>query len=164
MYSPKLKIINLTENKIFPSKTVDRNVVTNFLGGRGITTYLAYDSIPADASPRGEDNNIIFGTGGLTGTHFPSSGTAVATFKSPHTNTLCTAVTTGSFGAFLRHSDFDFMQISGRAKSPQILVVDEFSDITFEKAEKLWKTSIQQTDKLLRNKYGETSCIACVGE
>ncbi|MHA2172122.1 MAG: aldehyde ferredoxin oxidoreductase N-terminal domain-containing protein [Candidatus Kariarchaeaceae archaeon] len=164
MYSPKIKIINLTKNKILPSKSVDEKVVTNFLGGRGITTYLGYESIPVDASPRGEDNSIIFGTGVLTGTHFPSSGTAVATFKSPHTNTLCTAVTTGSFGAFLKHSGFDFLQISGRAKSPQILIVDEFSDITFEKAEKLWKASIQQTDKLLRHKYGETSCIACVGE
>jgi aldehyde:ferredoxin oxidoreductase len=164
MYSPKLKIINLTENKIFPSKTISKEVVTNFLGGRGITTYLAYDSIPVDTSPRGEDNNIIFGTGGLTGTNFPSSGTAVATFKSPHTNTLCTASTTGSFGAFLRNSGFDFLQISGRAKSPQILIVDEFSDITFVKAEKNWKTSIQQTDKVLRQKYGEFSCIACIGE
>ncbi|MHA1541586.1 MAG: aldehyde ferredoxin oxidoreductase C-terminal domain-containing protein, partial [Candidatus Hodarchaeales archaeon] len=81
-----------------------------------------------------------------------------------HTNTLCTAVTTGNFGAFLRHSGFDFLQISGKLKSPQFLIVDEFSDITFEKAEKLWKTSIQQTDKKLRSKYGETSCIACVGE
>ncbi len=164
MYSPKLKIINLTENKIFPSKTIKKEVVTNFLGGRGITTYLGYESIPVDTSPRGEDNNIIFGTGGLTGSNFPSSGTAVATFKSPHTNTLCTAVTTGSFGAFLRYSGFDFLQISGRAKSPQILVIDEFSDITFEKADKYWKTSIQQTDKVLRHKYGESSCIACVGE
>ncbi len=164
MYSPKVKIVNLTENKIFPSKKVENKVVRHFLGGRGITTYLGYESIPVDTSPRGEDNNIIFGTGGLTGTNFPSSGTAVATFKSPHTNTLCTATTTGSFGAYLRHTGFDFLQISGRAKTPQTLVVDEFSDITFEKAEKYWKTSIQQTDKLLRHKYGESSCIACVGE
>ncbi|MCK4849664.1 MAG: aldehyde ferredoxin oxidoreductase, partial [Candidatus Heimdallarchaeota archaeon] len=83
MYSPKVKIVNLTENKIFPSKKVENKVVRHFLGGRGITTYLGYESIPVDTSPRGEDNNIIFGTGGITGTNFPSSGTAVATFKSP---------------------------------------------------------------------------------
>lgn len=164
MYSPQVKKINLTENKVFLSKRVKEKVVKYFLGGRGITTYLGYESIPVDTSPRGEENNIVFGTGDLTGTKFPSSGTAVATFKSPHTNTLCTAVATGSFGAFLKHSGFDFLQISGRAKSPQILVVDEFSDITFEKADKYWKASIQQTDKILRQKYGENSCIACVGE
>ncbi|MHA2167279.1 MAG: aldehyde ferredoxin oxidoreductase N-terminal domain-containing protein [Candidatus Hodarchaeales archaeon] len=164
MYSPKVKLVNLSEDKIFPPKTIEKRIVTNFLGGRGITTYLGYESIPVDTSPRGEDNNIIFGTGGLTGTNFPSSGTAVATFKSPHTNTLCTSTTTGSFGAYLRNSGFDFLQISGKAKSPQILIIDEFSDITFEKADKLWKTSIQKTDKELRNKYGDTSCIACVGE
>ena len=164
MYSPKVKLVNLSEDKIFPPKTVEKSIVTNFLGGRGITTYLGYESIPVDTSPRGEDNNIIFGTGGLTGTKFPSSGTTIATFKSPHTNTLCTSTTTGSFGAFLRNSGFEFLQISGKAKSPQILIIDEFSDISFEKADKLWKTSIQQTDKDLRNKYGDKSCIACVGE
>jgi len=139
MYSPKVKIVNLSENKIFPSKTIKKKIVSNFLGGRGIT-------------------------GGLTGTNFHSSGTAVATFKSPHTNTLCTATATGSFGAFLRASGFDFLQISGRAKSPQTIIVDEFSDIAFEKADKFWKASIHQTDKVLRQKYGESSCIACIGE
>ena len=164
MYSPKIKLVNLSEDKIAQPKPIDKRIVMNFLGGRGIATYLGYESIPADTSPRGEDNVVIFGTGGLTGTDFPSSGTAVATFKSPHTNTLCTSTVTGNFGAFLRNSGFDFLQISGKAKSPKILVIDEFSDISFEKADDIWRTSIGKTDKELRKKYGGTSCIACIGE
>ncbi|MHA2094165.1 MAG: aldehyde ferredoxin oxidoreductase C-terminal domain-containing protein, partial [Candidatus Hodarchaeales archaeon] len=120
--------------------------------------------IPVDTSPWGIDNRIIFGTGVLTGTTFPSSGTAIATFKSPCTNTLCTATSTGSFGAYLKHTGYDFLQIKGQAKSPQCLVIDEFADITLENASKYWVESIEETDILLRQKYGKKASIACIGK
>ncbi len=164
MYSPTLVSLDLTENKVIPKKSIDPRVVEAFLGGRGIAVYLGYESIPVDTSPRGPDNNIIFGTGALTGSIIPSSGTAIATFKSPHTNTLCTATSTGHFGAYLKHTGYDFLQIKGKAKSPQYIVIDEFADITFENASEFWLESVEKSDTILRQKYGQKSCIAVIGK
>ena len=164
MYSPTLVTLDLTKNKVIPKKTIDPKVVEAFLGGRGIAVYLSYESIPVDTSPRGHDNSIIFGTGGLTGTTFPSSGTAIATFKSPHSNTLCTATSTGYFGAYLKHTGYDFFQIKGQAKSPHYIVIDEFADITLENASNFWLDSVEDTDTWLRKKYGQKASIACIGK
>lgn len=163
MWKPQLQKIDLTEEKVLPKQAIEPRVVENFLGGRGITVYLGYDSIPTDASPRGPDNAVIFGTGILTGTLFPSAGMAVATFKSPHTNTLCTSVATGRFGASLKQTGFDFLQISGCAKSPKYILIDEFADVTLEDAEEIWKKSVSEVDDQLRKKHGKNACIATLG-
>ena len=164
MYSPQLVTIDLTEDKVIPKRKIESQVVEKFLGGRGIGVYLGYDTIPVDTSPLGLENNIIFGTGGLTGSDTPSSGMASATFKSPQTSTLCTAIVTGNFGAYLRSSISDFLLVQGKAKSPKFILIDEFSDITLENAEDIWLKSIHKTDEILREKYGEESCITCIGE
>ncbi|MFX0208054.1 MAG: aldehyde ferredoxin oxidoreductase C-terminal domain-containing protein [Candidatus Hodarchaeota archaeon] len=163
MWSPKLVKYDLTEDKLLPRKTIDTRVIKNFLGGRGITVYLGYQTIPTDASPRGPDNSVIFGTGILTATNFPSSGMAVATFKSPQTNTLFTSVATGQFGASLKHIGLDFFQILGSAKNPRYILIDEFSDITLEIADPIWKSKAIEADEWLRNKHGKDSSIAVLG-
>ena len=163
MWSPKLVKYDLTEDKLLPKKTIDARVIENFLGGRGITVYLGYHAIPTDASPRGPDNSVIFGTGVLTATNFPSSGMAVATFKSPQTNTLFTSIATGRFGASLKHIGLDFFQISGCAKTPKYILIDEFSDITLENADPIWKNNAVEADEWLRTKHGKESSIAVVG-
>ncbi len=164
MYSPTLVTLDLTENKVIPKKSIDPKIVDTFLGGRGITVYLGYESIPVDTSPLSPENKIILGTGPLTGSVFPSSGTTIATFKSPHTNTLCTVTVTGHFGAYLKHAGYDFLQIRGQAKSPQYIVIDEFADISLEDASSFWSDSIEKTDEILRQKYGQKSSIACIGK
>lgn len=163
MYSPNLVTIDLAEEKISPKTSIDEKIVRNFLGGRGITVYLGYDSIPVDTSSRGPENNIIFGTGPLTGTRLPSSGSSVATFKSPHTNTLYTSVCTGHFGAFLKNTGIDYLKITEKAKTPSYIIIDEFNDVLIKNAESFWNKSIEKTDSHLRERYGEQSSIACIG-
>ena len=163
MWKPQLQKIDLTEEKILTKQTIESRVVENFLGGRGISVYLGYHSIPTDASPRGPDNAVIFGTGILTGTLFPSAGMAVATFKSPHTNTLCTSVATGQFGASLTQVGIDFLQISGCAKGPKYILIDEFADVTLEDAEEIWRKPVSEVDEQLRKKHGKTASIATLG-
>jgi aldehyde:ferredoxin oxidoreductase len=163
MWKPELLKLDLTEEKLFPKIGIEERIVTNFLGGRGIAVFLGYQSIPTDASPRSSENSIIFGTGPLTGTNFPSSGNTVATFKSPHSNTLCTSVATGKFGASLKNLKIDFLQITGCAKKPYYILIDEFADVTLEQAGSFWKKNALETDAILRKKHGKDSSIATIG-
>ena len=164
MYSPNLVTIDLSEEKVSPKKPIEEKIVRNFLGGRGITVYFGYENIPVDTSPRGPENNIIFGTGPFTGTRLPSSGTSVATFKSPHTNTLYTSVCTGHFGAFLKETEIDYFIITEKAKTPSYILIDEFNDVLLKSAENFWNESIEKADSILRERYGKKSSIACIGE
>ncbi|MFX1282003.1 MAG: aldehyde ferredoxin oxidoreductase N-terminal domain-containing protein [Promethearchaeota archaeon] len=163
IWDPQLIKIDLTEEKVSSKEPIETRVIENFLGGRGITVYLGYHAIPTDASPRGPENAVILGTGVFTGSLFPSSGMVVATFKSPQTNTLFTSVATGKFGASLKQVGIDFLQISGCAKTPKYVLIDEFSDVTLENAEKIWKKTISETDTWLRAKYGNDASIATIG-
>ncbi len=164
MWKPKVSKINLSENKIYPKEEIPPNVVEAFLGGRGITVYLAYQTIPHDISPRAPENNIIFGTGFLTGTIFPSAGTVVATFKSPHSNTLCTSVATGKFGAYMSNLNLDFLQITGCAKAPQYILIDEFADFGFFDASEFWDFDTSSTEAFLREKHGNNISIISIGK
>ncbi len=86
----------------------------------------------------------------------------VATFKSPHTNTLFTSISTGHFGASLKHAGFDFFQITGRAKEPRYILIDEFNDVTLEDAKSIWKKSVPESDNWLRQKHGKNASIATI--
>jgi len=164
MWKPNLLKYDLSEKKISIQKTIEPKIVENFLGGRGITVYLAYHSIPVDASPRGTENEIILGTGILTGTNYPSTGMIVCTFKSPQTNTLFTSISTGKFGAYLKHSGIDFLQISGSLNEPHYILIDEFHDILLQDATEIWKKNVPETDEFLRNKHGKDISIATIGQ
>ncbi len=163
MWKPGLLKLDLTEEKVFPKKEIEERIVKNFLGGRGITVFLGYESIPTDTSPRSSENSIIFGSGLLTGTNFPSSGSILATFKSPHSNTLCTSVATGKFGASLKNLGIEFLQITGCAKKPYYILIDEFADVSLEDASSFWKENALETDTILRTKHGKDSSIAAIG-
>ncbi|MFX1515714.1 MAG: aldehyde ferredoxin oxidoreductase C-terminal domain-containing protein, partial [Promethearchaeota archaeon] len=78
-------------------------------------------------------------------------------------NTLFTSIATGQFGARLKAVDLDFFQISGCAKTPKYILIDEFSDITLENAEPIWKNNVLEADKWLRGKHGANSSIAVIG-
>ncbi|MHA1226140.1 MAG: aldehyde ferredoxin oxidoreductase C-terminal domain-containing protein, partial [Candidatus Hodarchaeales archaeon] len=84
-------------------------------------------------------------------------------FKSPQTNTLFTSVALGKLGAYLKNAKIDFLEITGKCKRPSYLVIDEFYDISLKNAEEIWDKSIEDSDKWLRKKYGEESCIASIG-
>ncbi|MFW9855583.1 MAG: aldehyde ferredoxin oxidoreductase N-terminal domain-containing protein [Candidatus Thorarchaeota archaeon] len=164
MWRPLLQSINLTEEKIPPRVPIDKKIVENFLGGRGIGVFLAYHAIPTNASARGIENTVIIGTGPLTGSLFPSGGNVTATFKSPHTNTLFTSVCTGKLGGALENRQLNFLQIDGVAKTPVYLEIDEFADISFRDAQPIWKKDVMESDDWLRNRYGNTACILTIGQ
>ncbi|MFW9778574.1 MAG: aldehyde ferredoxin oxidoreductase N-terminal domain-containing protein [Candidatus Heimdallarchaeota archaeon] len=164
MWRPQLQTINLSEEKIPPKVPIDKKIIENFLGGRGIGVFLAYHAIPANTSARGIDNTIIIGTGPLTGSIFPSGGNVTATFKSPHTNTLFTSTCTGKLGGALENQKLNFLQIDGAAKTPIYLEIDEFADINFRDARSIWKKDIIESDDWLRNRYGDAACILTIGQ
>jgi len=55
------------------------------LGGRGLTSRIVYDEVPADCHPLGPNNKIVIAPGIVAGTNAPSSGRISVGGKSPLT-------------------------------------------------------------------------------
>ncbi|MGA1842754.1 MAG: aldehyde ferredoxin oxidoreductase family protein [bacterium] len=56
------------------------------LGGRGLTSTIVYDEVPAACHPLGPDNKLVFAPGLVTGTNAPTASRISIGAKSPLTN------------------------------------------------------------------------------
>ena len=58
------------------------------LGGRGLTSTIVHDEVPADCHPLGPNNKLVFAPGLVTGTPSPTSARISVGAKSPLTGTI----------------------------------------------------------------------------
>jgi aldehyde:ferredoxin oxidoreductase len=78
--------IDLTDRTT--SETDVTDVLSSFIGGRGVGTKLAHDRIPFDADPLGEENRLFFTTGPMQHSQMSFTGRMNATAVSPLTDGL----------------------------------------------------------------------------
>ncbi|UCH22827.1 MAG: aldehyde ferredoxin oxidoreductase, partial [Deltaproteobacteria bacterium] len=118
----KIACIDLYSEQI-DIKSIPRAWRHKFLGGRGLNAYLLYKHLPLGCDPLGADNVVIIGSGLLGGTlTAPIDCTDVVT-KSPLTQLLGRARSSGFFASEMRWAGFDHLVIKGRARRPVYLFV-----------------------------------------
>ncbi len=152
--------INLT-TKSFNIEDLDIGAVYNFIGGRGLNSYILYKELDPRIDPFSPENKVILSVGPLTATEFPGAGRAAFTSKSPLTGTIFTSLIGGIFGARVKSTGFDAIIFEGSSSAPLYLVVDE-NGVRFEDAFSLWGETTSRTEAKLKEKYPGTS-IACIG-
>ncbi|MBC2715162.1 MAG: aldehyde ferredoxin oxidoreductase family protein [Desulfobacteraceae bacterium] len=160
-YMGKILRVDLSESSI-SEETLSEDMCKMFLGGSGMATKYLFDEVPKGADPLGTDNELIFMTGPLTGTIAPSSGRFSVVAKSPLTGLWGHANSGGFWGPKLKRSGFDGIIIRGISAKPKYLVVDNGS-AELRDAEGIWGESVFETTKLLRQKFGKNSNVACIG-
>lgn len=72
--------------------------------------------IPKETDPLGEDNVLLFLTGPLTGTTFPTSGRFTIVTKSPHTNMYVDSHVGGHFAPAMRKAGFEVLAIKAKLR------------------------------------------------
>ena len=105
-YMGKILRVDLSSGKI-STEELDSQMVHEYIGGGGFATKIVYDEVPAGTDPLGGDNRVVFMTGPVTGTRFPTSGRFVVAAKSPLTNMLTTAASSGFWGVELKKTGYD---------------------------------------------------------
>ena len=139
------------------------SIYGNYLGGRGLGTYLYTQyARPWDIPPLSAGNPLIIATGPLTGTSAPTSGRATMTARSPLTDTIFTSNTGGLFGAKLKFTGYDAVIILGRSAEPIYIFIDEV-EIKIETAAFLWGENTVKTTQKLKEKHTKTSSILSIG-
>ena len=152
--------INLSKGKIIIEES-PVEIIQKYLGSRGYAAKILYDKVGVDVDPLSPENYLIFSTGPFTGSPWPTSARYTVTAKSPLTGAYGYANSSGFFGPELRRAGFDALVITGKSKSPAVLVVDD-TDLSFVDGSDLWGKDTEETENILRERY-EGSKVASIG-
>jgi aldehyde:ferredoxin oxidoreductase len=153
--------VNLT-NKNVRIEDLPTEFQQKYIGGSGLAAKIIYDEMPKDVEPFNPDALLIFSTGPLTGTPVPSSGRISVCAKSP-LGIWGESHAGGLFGQYLKKAGFDSIVISGMAKTPTYLWVNDGA-VTFMKAEKMWGRDVYETYETIKKEIKENNVkIAAIG-
>jgi len=154
-------LINLTDGTVERFET-PLDLLKKFLGGRGLNMYYLYKYLPPRCDPLSPDNVLIIGNGLLTGLLVPNSGRHSVTCKSPESGIIGDANIGGFFGPELRFAGFERLIITGRARSPVYLYIED-GRIEIRDAAPYWGLTCTQTEKRLKYDLGSDVEIECIG-
>lgn len=107
-YTGKYLRVDLTTGKI-NDVPLPEEMAIGYLGGNGFGTKVLWDEVGPDVDPLAPENRLIFATGPLTGTAFPTAGRLEVIAKSPLTGIYGDANSGGHFTPELKHSGYDMI-------------------------------------------------------
>jgi len=157
----KLLDINLNNDKVRVI-SVELDIVKNFVGGKGLGAYLLYKYLEPATDPLSPSNIIMFLTGPLTGTPYPTSGRMVVVTKSPLTGLYLDSHAGGYFGSELRLAGYDGIIVRGKASSPVYIWITS-DGVELRSAEKIWGKTVSETVEALRGETHRMAHAAVIG-
>ncbi len=157
----KVLRINLSENKVSVQK-IDAEVLTKFVGGRGLAVKILWDELKPGVDPLSPENKLIIAAGPLTGIVGPSTGKLVVAAKSPLTN----GYGDGNVGTIasvqLRKAGYDAIVIDGASKKPVYIYIED-DKVDIVSAEGLWGKDTFETERLLKEVHGKDVGVLLIG-
>ena len=163
----RIAYIDLSAGKVRtePITPEDRK---RFLGGRGFNIKLLLDRpMNKAADPLSPENVIVVGTGLLVGMLAAGANRTLIAAKSPLSGYLAGANIGGFFALELRQAGFDHLVISGKARKPSFILIQD-GKVHVRDASSLWGQTVQDTQELLRKELEDddiqTLCIGPGGE
>ena len=153
--------VDLT-NESTKVETLDTSVYEQWLGGRGLGTYLLYRYLKPGVDPLGPENMMIFSVGPLQGLPSPSAGKFALISKSPLTDLYLDTYCGGAFGREFKKAGYDAVIVTGRAAKPTVLVIND-DKIEFRDAQDLWGLGIHKTTRKLEEEFGKDSSVFAIG-
>jgi len=164
-YTGRILLINLSERT---TKTIEphESVLKMFLGGSGLASKILYDILqePEKIDPLDPRNSLIFMTGPLTGSLFPTSGRYSVVAKSPLTGIYGEANAGGFWGAELKFAGYDGIIFIGKAEEPVYVTIFD-GEVSIHKADHLWGKDTIETEEIIRRDHGDSQIkVACIGK
>jgi len=158
-YAGKILRVDLTSGK-WKAEELPEGLMRDFVGGNGFAAKILFDELKPGVDPLSPDNVLIFATGPLTGTAFPSSGRWAAYGKSPLTTGVWgEAHSGGQWGPELKYAGFDAIVITGRAEKPVYLWIED-GQVEIRDATHLWGKDVFDTDEIIKEEAGDETVKA----
>jgi aldehyde:ferredoxin oxidoreductase len=153
--------INVRTNEIKKEEIDD--ILSSFIGGRGVGTKLAHERIPFNADPLGSRNRIYFSIGPLQYSPASFTGRTNATALSPLTNGLLSSNAGGFVSRNFADTGYSAIELTGT--SSELIAVHIRDDgVLFEKVPDLvGATSSEVTTWAEENHELSSEHICCIG-
>ena len=153
-YTGKILYVDLDTGK-HRVDTFDEEFAKTYIGGTGFGVKMLIDHLEPGLDPFDPENPLIYAVGATTGTLVPCTASKFGVFaKSPATNLLGEAYSTGQFGAELRMAGYDIIIITGKAAKPVYLWIDD-SSVQIKDASKLWGIGVWDMEQAIRDEIGD---------
>ncbi len=161
-YHGKYIRVDLTKEEVKVLDLPD-DLIENYLGGNGFGTKILWDEVPPEVEPQDPENRLIFVTGALTGTLWPSCGHLEVISKSPLTGIYGDANAGGFFAPELRFAGYDMIVFQGKAEEPVYLWIKD-DKIELRDAKHLWGKDTPTTQRIIREELKDEKIkVASIG-
>jgi aldehyde:ferredoxin oxidoreductase len=145
----KVLRVNVTR-KAFDLQTIPDQVTRQFLGGKGLATYLLLRHNPAGVDPLSAGNNLIFALGPVNGTGIWGSCRHGVYTKSPQTGYYSESYAGGTVAEYITRTGIDALIIDGISEEPVWLEISE-TGATFHPAADLWGLETYETEDRVKD-------------
>ena len=140
----------------------DEETYRKYIGGSGLGARILFEGTSKTTDPLGPDNLLIFAVGPLTGTSVFNSNRFEVISKSPLTDIYAEANCGGYWGECFKRCGYDAVVISGKAKSPIYIYIDDDS-VQLEDASQVWGMDTFSADDFFKKRYGTNTQSAVIG-
>lgn len=139
------------------------DVLSEFVGGRGVATKLAFDRVPFDADPLGPENRVYLATGPLQHSRMSFTGRMNMTSVSPLTDGLASSNAGGFLSRNFTGTGYAAVELHGASDAPLAVHVRE-GGVEFEEVPKLAGAEVPEVTKWADDAHGlEAEHLACIG-
>jgi len=140
--------VDLTRQKTRVSD-LEPDLAAGFLGGRGFNSKRLYDEVGAGVDPLGPGNKLMFSTGPLVGTTFPTACRFNVSAKSPLTGILGDSNAGGHLAPELKFAGYDQVILAGRSSKPVYILIND-GDVEFRDASHLLGKDVYEADEMIK--------------
>lgn len=154
--------VDLTRRQI-STERLKSEWLDGFLGGAGLGARILFDELPAKVDPLAPWNKLLFMTGPVTGTPFPTSARYEVCTVSPLTGIWLDSSSAGVWAVPFKRCGYDGLILEGAADSPVYLYIDEHG-ASLRPATHLWGQDALQVQESIRAELGDDKVsVACIG-
>ena len=134
------------------------------LAGRGLTSTLVFNEVPADCHPLGPNNKLVFAPGMVTGTSAPTSSRLSVGAKSPLTSGIKESNVGSRFPYQLARMGVKAIVVEGQAPKGRFWVLKlDMGGAFLEPADEFAGKGLYETAPLFYKKYGDKVGLMMIG-
>jgi aldehyde:ferredoxin oxidoreductase len=127
---------------------IHEELIRDYIGGEGMGSRLLWEMVKGKTEPYHPGNAVIFAAAPFNGTIFPAGARGCIVFKSPESEGISMSNIGGRWGAELKFAGYDLVAVTGKAKRPVYLWIED-ETVELRDAKKLWGRTIPETQEII---------------
>lgn len=139
--------------RTWTAEPIPDDVLTRYLGGKGLAAHLLLENCPAGVAPLAPENPLILAIGPATGTVLAPASRYGLFAKSPLTGIFGESYAGGHVAPQIKATGYDAILLQGTANQPVYLEITD-RGVTFHDATPFWGLDAYQAEEALEAATG----------